>query len=304
MGYRIKTVSEMTGIPKNTLIAWERRYAIVEPARSPSGYREYTEEDIEVLKRARELVQDGLRIGEVVRLLEKEQESAPEPAALPASDGAALGQIRVALQERLLDFDRAGAERLVYRLLMVPFERAIDEIYFPLLREVGEAWDRDEITVVQEHYVTAFCREKLLVMLHSVQTAGKDAPEITCATPPGEHHELGLLALSLRLVLRGFRITYLGANVPTAQLCEHVSSRGADALCISMVHGRPQAEVVAYARDIRRRLPSAIPVAIGGRGVDREQSWPDVQGVDFCGQRLPAWLESTSAFALEQRRSS
>lgn len=289
MSYRIKTASELVGVPKNTLIAWERRYQVVDPERTSSGYRVYSDADVAILKRVRELTEQGYKAGEACRLVKRDQ-MAPAPAqAVSASGEAALTAIRVALQDRLLAFDREGADRVVMRLLMVPFERCLDEVYFPLLHDVGDCWQAGTITVVQEHYVTAFCREKLLVMLHSVQAGIGSAPEITCATPPGEHHELGLLAVALRLVLRGYRVVYLGTNVPTAALCQHVEARRPAGLCLSMVHAHPEAELVDYARELRRRVPKSVPIAIGGRAV-AEASLPDIPGVTFCGHVLPPWL--------------
>ncbi len=300
MTYQIKRVAELLGVPRNTLIAWERRYAIVDPVRTPAGYRLYSELDLARLRRVKELVDEGYKVGEACRIVLDES---GRPAALPESAATAaeselsvLGRLREELHSHLLTFNQESAERVVLRLLMVPFEAALDEVYFPLLHRMGDDWQAGRVTVVQEHYATAFCREKLLVMLHSVQSAPRHAPEVTCATPPGEHHELGLLALSLRLGLRGYRITYLGANVPTADLVRHVSDRRPFALCLSMVHRRGSQEVADYARDLRRQVPAEVRIAIGGRGADFD-AMPEVPGVSFSGNELPSWLDHRLAAA-------
>lgn len=292
MSYQIKMVSKMLGIPKNTLIAWERRYAIVEPDRTDSGYRVYSDEDVARLRRVQGLLDQGYKVGEACRIVLEEPDAKPAQP-LPDTDRAALAELRRTLVDRLLVFDREGADQVAARLLLVPFEQAIDEVYFPLLREVGHGWEVGRVSVVQEHYVTAYCREKLLVMLNSVQGAQRTSPEIVCATPPGEMHELGLLALALRLALRGFQVTYVGANVPTAEIVEHVNVRRPAALCLSMIHSRPREEIIGYARELRGRIHEDVRIAIGGRATeDRDMA---VDGVSFTGHGLPSFLTSIDA---------
>jgi DNA-binding transcriptional MerR regulator/methylmalonyl-CoA mutase cobalamin-binding subunit len=291
VSYQIKMVSEMLGIPKNTLIAWERRYRIVDPDRTDGGYRVYSDRDVAVLRRVQTLLDQGYKIGEACHIVLDEADRVPvEPVRPAATDLAALAAIKDQLKERLLVFDRAGADRIGTRLVVVPFEAVIDAVYFPLLREVGQAWEAGRVSVVQEHYITAYCREKLLVMLNAVQSGLTSSPEITCATPPGEHHELGLLALALRLALRGFRVVYLGTNVPTTDLAEHVNKRRPAGLCLSMVHGREPAEILAYLRDLRMRVDPAVRVVVGGRATEGHAL--DVEGVELAGHGLPAWLET------------
>jgi len=293
MSYQIKMVSEMLGIPKNTLIAWERRYQIVEPSRTDAGYRVYSDGDVATLRRVQALLDQGYKIGEACRIVLDEGPPVVADGGrvdVPDTDRAALAHARQELKDHLLSFDRAAADRIVGRLVLLPYETVIDEVYFPLLREVGTGWELGRITVVQEHYVTAYCREKLLVMLNAVQASAEQAAEITCATPPGEHHEIGLLALALRLSLRGFRILYLGTNVPTHELVQHVDRRRPYALCLSMVHSRPSQEIVDYTADLRRRIPSDVRIAVGGRAVEEVDA--TVEGITFVGHELPDYLDN------------
>lgn len=296
MSYQIKMVSDMLGIPKNTLIAWERRYAIVDPERTEGGYRVYSDDDLARLRQVQALLDQGYKVGEACKIvLDGNVHALPpvEPRLVRATAGAdrsALAALKDELKQRLLAFDRDGADQVIARLVIVPFEQTIDEVYFPLLREIGQAWELGQVTVVQEHYATAFCREKLLVMLHSVQSGAVGAPEITCATPPGEHHELGLLGLALRLAIRGFRVVYLGVNVPTGDLIDHVNRRMPAALCLSVIHTRPRGELLDYARQLRERIDPKVRLAIGGRAADDDGLV--VPGVSFVGYGLPRWLES------------
>lgn len=287
IGYQIRQVSEMLGVPRNTLIAWERRYQIVCPHRSPAGYRLYTEEHVAVLRRVKLNVDQGFRAGDACRMVLAEiAEGATFTAPPPPTDRHPLHGMRDELLKALLSYDQIGADDVAARLVMVPFERVLDEVYLPMLREVGTLWERGEIDVAQEHFASAWCREKLVIMLHAVRTAPRSAPEIVCATPPGEQHELGLLILAVRMSVRGFRVIYLGVNVPTGDLVTHVQARKPFAVCLSLVQSRRAGELAAYARDLRHRIPDTVRIAFGGRGAAH---MPEVEGVSADAAALPPW---------------
>lgn len=289
MGYRVKTVAELLGIPRNTLIAWERRLGIVEPARSDAGYREYTEADVERLRRLKALVDGGLKVGEAWSLLKEEASR----VAAPTSDApGSLRPLRDALRDALLAFDRPGADAIAGRLVMVPAERLLDDVITPLLREVGDRWARGEVSVSQEHFAAGWCRERLLLVSAAAPPPPLAAPEVTCATPAGERHELGLMAVALRLRLRGFNVTWLGADVPTADLLAHLEARRPFAVCVSFVQGRPVSEVAAWVRDVRRKMPAASRLVVGGLAV-AEAELPVIPGVTWSGHGLPPWLGDT-----------
>lgn len=292
MGYQIRQVSQLLGVPKNTLIAWERRYNIVAPGRTEGGYRMYTEQDLATLRRVKLLIDQGYRIGEACRQV---LDGGPvDPLALPAPDGlpapgqAALAPMREALLSHLLAFDRDSADRIAQRLVLLPFEGTLDEILLPILREVGDRWKAGEVSISQEHHVTAWVRERLAIMRSSVAgSTGPGAAEITCATLEGEQHEIGLLALALRLVVRGFKVVYLGTSVPIDDLVSHVSARRPAAVCLSYVCGA-DTDVVAVARDLRARLPADVRLAIGGSAVHGLTL--AVPGVEFSQDVVPAFL--------------
>lgn len=290
MAYRIKTVAEMLGVPRNTLIAWERRLGIGEPNRSESGYRLYNEDDLALLRRVKNLVDQGLKIGEAWSIVQEERARGVVAAPQMGTHDA----LRAEVLASLLDFDRQGAEGAASRMLMVPVERQLDDVLFPMLREVGEGWVAGSVTVAQEHFVSGWCRERMLLLMNTVGVPPRGAPEVTCATPAGENHELGLLGVAIRLALRGFRVTWLGANVPSNDLVDHARQRLPYGICLSMVHERAAGEMASFARDLRRRLPPPTRLAIGGRA-SMVAGLPQVPGVLWCGDHLPEWAEGQGA---------
>lgn len=269
MRYRMKTVSELTGVPRNTLVAWERRFGVPEPERLTNGYRLYSDRDVETLLKLRDALARGLSISEAVEMVrggEATTSSATQPAM---NDASAFDVLRDDLTEALLAFDRPRADRVVDRILNVPYLSVIEEVYFPLLRRIGELWQSGGASVAQEHFVTAFVRDQLVGMLLRAGARAAVGPRVVCATFPGEQHELGLLALAVHLSLRGCRVTYLGADVPVDDLCRCLEQAQHDCVCISIMMPASSDDVVAYARRI---VAAALPearVVIGGTGLPR-----------------------------------
>jgi len=266
MAYRIKTVASMTGIPRATIVAWERRYNLLEPRRSPSGYRIYADDDIELLRRLKKLTEDGLAISEALELVGR-----PTPAAtlrraeIVGDSHAGLDGAADELYHALVSFDRGAADRLVPRLPQ-SFERVIEDVYMPVLREVGDAWERGDITVAQEHFASAFCREMLFQMFHNLGSGPESGMAVTCAGPPGEQHEIGLLAIAIRLALRGMRVTWLGTEMPFEDLCAFLARHPPRLLCLTVMHRAHAPEVSSYARQVRACAHPDTVIAVGGPG--------------------------------------
>jgi DNA-binding transcriptional MerR regulator len=264
MSYRIKTVSSLTGIPRATIVAWERRYNLLEPIRSPAGYRIYSDEDIQFLRGIKALTEEGLAISEAIQVAGKRVAATARGAddALPAR---ALEGGNRSLSQALLSFDRAAAERHLPR--DVSFERAMHEVYQPVLRDIGEAWARGEVTVAQEHFASAFCRERLIQMFQDLGAGPADGVPVTCVGPPGEPHDLGLLMLAIRLALRGFRVTWIGVQVPREDLCAMIAQYPPRLVCITATQPHLVAEARVYARQVRACARADTVIALGGPAV-------------------------------------
>lgn len=264
MSYNIKTVAELTGIPRNTLLAWERRYSVVSPDREDNGYRLYTDEDVERLKAIKGLVDAGHRVSEAIRLLERDQVPA-SPGRVGEEEG--VEALKAALTDALLAFDRAGADELRRRMTLLPFESLIQDIYLPVMCDIGELWEAGQATVAQEHFASAFVREQLIGMLQNLASGPRGGRRVLCAGLEGEDHELGLLGVAVRMALRGWRVTYLGANLPLEELATVAWEHRPELVCQSVVRPRDKGELLAYGHSLRQRCPPECLVVIGGAGV-------------------------------------
>lgn len=265
MGYRIKTVAELVGISKGTLLAWERRYSFVVPERADNGYREYTDADVERLRRIKRLVEEGYKISEAISLTH--EAAAPPPSATPSSGASGgLEPLKQELLQALIRYDLTTATALNERLAGLSFLQRIDQIFMPLLSEVGERWAAGSLSVAQEHFASEFCREQLASMLVSVGYGPKEGPTAICATYPGERHELALLSLAVRLALAGYRVRYLGADLPLKDLCVAAHSLAPRLVVISVTMPVSHDELTRYITTLRAACPPQTRVTIGGPG--------------------------------------
>ncbi len=263
MRYLIKTVSKMVGIPKNTLIAWERRHGVVEPDRTESGYRRYSDEDVRTLVRIKELISAGYRISEAAEIVQT-QPSPSLPA--PEEDGfAGLERLRDSLKQCLLAFDRAGADRLVTRLVDLSFIDRLDHVFLPLAHEIGLGWEHGKVSIAQEHFASGWAREQLFVMMSALRTTRESALTVVCATPSGDRHEFGILAVAIRLALRGWQVVYLGVDVPSEEVASTILQVKPQLVAASIVLDRDADIVSGWVKAIRDSVGADMPILIGGR---------------------------------------
>jgi DNA-binding transcriptional MerR regulator len=274
MSYRIKSVATLTGITPSTLRAWERRYGLITPGRSDSGYRLYSEADIKLFQRMQSLVDGGLAPSEAAAVLRGDA-TGLAPAGL--SD-AGLSEIRRDLLDALLALDSEAAVQAARPLMSCSFEQRFDEVLLPVLREIGSRWARGEATVPQEHFASAFVRERVVSAMASIATP-EAASEVVCAGAPGEQHELGLLIVAANLALRGWRVTYLGLEVPLDSLVPLLAERSPPLLCTSLVRPIEANACLAFATKFREVAPPPTMVVIGGAGIPPELLGSPSQGL-------------------------
>jgi|YNPNPStandDraft_1061719.scaffolds.fasta_scaffold13935_4 methanogenic corrinoid protein MtbC1 len=270
--YTIRTVVERTGIAPATLRAWERRYGILSPGRSGGGYRLYSERDIAILRWLKGRVDTGIPISRAVALLEYYHQlgQAPELATRQAEAALASGPrsqeaLSSTLLELLLAFDEAAANRtLAEAFALYPLEMVAEEIIGPVLVEVGERWHRGEASIIQEHFATAFLRHRLSALFHVYEQPAVGPLAIT-ASAPAEWHDVGILIVSLALRCHGWRVIYLGQNVPAENLLQEVSRLRPNLVCLSAAMRSNALSLIPIA-DAMGRLQDPRPrLALGGR---------------------------------------
>jgi DNA-binding transcriptional MerR regulator/methylmalonyl-CoA mutase cobalamin-binding subunit len=254
--FPIRTVSALTGVNPITLRAWERRYGLVQPQRTASGRRMYTQADIDTIQRALALVQRGVAIGRARDALD-----GAAPARAPRSS-TAWAQQRARMLAAIERFDELALDQVYDEMLALhSIERVTRDALLPLLIELGQRWQTRVGGVAEEHFLSVYLRNKLGARFHH-RGGGADGPTLIVACLPGEHHEVGAFVFALAAHEHGHRVVLLGANMPLPELAYAAHRTQARALVLSGTHtvapevtGPQLARLVAAAK---------VPVFVGG----------------------------------------
>ena len=226
--------------------AWETRYGIPAPERTSGGLRLYSEEELARVRAMRELVSEGIAPAEAARMV-ADAAPAPTEALTPASgadesgsavaDGGyasagALEALAAQLGERLEEFDESGAQATLDRLFaQFSAEVVVANVVLPALRKIGDGWRDGGVAIAQEHFGTTVLRERLLALARGWDRG--IGPRAVLACPPGELHDLGLIAFGLSLRTQGWRVTYLGQNTPLETLVPTVERLAPSAVVLA-----------------------------------------------------------------------
>jgi DNA-binding transcriptional MerR regulator len=250
-GLRIGEFARRVGVSAAVLRAWERRYGLLEPVRSPGGFRLYTTRDAECVGRMLQGLEQGLSAAEAAR-------------AAQAVAGPSDGLLESAAQ-RLLAAIRAYDEAALHEVLDESFaafglEAVLRELIVPVLAQVGREWKRGTLAIGQEHFASNLIRARLLSMARLWGRGGGSVAVLACA--PGEQHDISLLAFGLVLRSHGWRIVFLGADTPIDTLAHTAkSTRPAITVLASFDPSRLEAEA-----DAIRRLARQVPLVLSGPG--------------------------------------
>lgn len=260
--FNTKAVARETGVPPDTFRAWERRYGIPCPQRTPGGHRLYSERDIAIIRWLRDRTAEGVNISHAIMLLTSVTEEA-EPAVTSVASRS-LDRMVDELVVALTTFDSQNAERLVSEAFaLYPFEHVLLDLIQPMMVEVGERWHRGDINVAAEHFATEFVRRKLASLLNVFENnAQRETIVVGCA--PQELHDLGVMFASLFLVRRGWHVVYLGPQVPLADWLETLRKVRPKLVCLSASTLETAMNLLEVARAIQKDLP-AVHVGYGGR---------------------------------------
>jgi len=264
--HRIHRVAKLTGLSKDVVRVWERRYGLVKPLRSANRYREYTDEDVALLRFLKVELDRGQTIGALAlegrdSLLQRIRTSqAPTPQELKPHSN-----LLDELVERLDPLDKDRFEKkLNGAVAVIPFEEAVQRILLPLQRRVGELWHEGRINIAVEHYVTKLIQQKLFSVMNQLPV-NEFGPRVLIACPEGEWHEIGAQAVAYIAASRGCNVYYLGPNLPFTDLqafCERIKP---DLVLLSLTEAKSEAMTRQLLQDFES-LATRWNVAIGGQG--------------------------------------
>ena len=269
MTLSISAVERDTGLSKDTLRVWERRYGFPTPGRDGVGERAYTFDQVEKLRVIKRLMDAGHRPGRIVSLpyaelqllslSTVEQTKRQVPVALGSSDLATyMGLLR--------RHEIAGLRTELNRSLSRHgVARFVTEVVSPLGTAVGDAWVRGQMKVFEEHMYTEAMQAVLRVAIASIPEPPAGArPRVLLTTFPGEPHGLGLLMAEAMFALEGACCVSLGVQTPLWDIVQASTAHRADIVAMSFSGSMNPNQVVDGLTELRQKLPAAVRVWAGG----------------------------------------
>lgn len=272
--YPILLVARLTGLSAHVLRIWEQRYRAVEPRRTPTKRRLYSQRDIERLNLLREVTQAGHSIGQVAQL--PTDKLGKLVAALPSLQArASRAAVQAPKSLSFLEECVAAVKSLDAGALDDALKRAatalgamglMQRVVAPLAQTVGDLWRDGALTSAHEHFASAALR---VFLGNSAKPFGAmdDAPVLVVATPAGQVHELGALLVGATAANLGWRVTYLGASLPAAEIAGAARQKRARAVALSLVYPEDDVSLPGELTLLRETMPPETALLVGGRAM-------------------------------------
>ena len=279
--FNIAAVERDTGLSKDVLRVWERRYGFPAPGRDDHGERVYPAEQVERLRLIKRLIDAGHRPGKLLATPTEELNAlAPRRPEAPAAATSGAGAVVEFgdLMSLIRQHDGAAYQQAMQqRLARQGLERFVLDTVAPLTRHVGEAWEDGSIEVFEEHLFTELTKRLLRQAIASLP-AGKRSPRIVLTSVPDELHVLGLLMAEALLALEGAECIPLGTQMPLLEIARAAAAHRADIVALSFSVAFPQRQIPGLLQQLRTVLPAEVALWAGGGGVRR---LPELAGVEL-----------------------
>jgi DNA-binding transcriptional MerR regulator/methylmalonyl-CoA mutase cobalamin-binding subunit len=270
--YTIKEASARTGVGAPLIRAWERRYGVVKPVRTPAGYRMYDDETLQVLLAMRSLVESGLTASEAARSIAAGEVSVDEAAArvaAPQGGGPDAETNRNRMIRRFVAAAEAASamdtEAALDEIMSSgSFEAIVDELLMPALVALGDSWAAGRLSVASEHAASAAVARRLGAAFQAAGAPMRSA--VVVGLPPASRHELGVLAFAAAVRRRGIGVLYLGPDVPVDGWIDALRQTRAKVAVVGIPTAADREAALGVIRALRAE--EVRVVAVGGAGVD------------------------------------
>jgi DNA-binding transcriptional MerR regulator/methylmalonyl-CoA mutase cobalamin-binding subunit len=287
----ITVVSRRTGLSTHVIRAWENRYGVVAPERTPGNHRLYSDDDVQrllALKRAKE---KGRSIGQLASLSTKELlQLIAEDGAFPVHEPVEDRMITPERETKYCVFAcldavrRLDADALweaLYRSSISLGQIAVmEDVIVPLMNALGEQWSEGSLRILHEHMASAVIRTYLGDLLRSLEVP-ESAPRAVAATLEGERHEIGALAAAVSASLQGWKVQYLGPNLPWEEIARTAEIFHAALVLISVIMFPEDRQPESDLKKLRAFIRSDVSIILGGNLPLRNRELLAEQGISY-----------------------
>lgn len=287
--FPIRVLSEQTGVGTSTLRAWERRYGLLTPERTPKGHRLYSDSDVRLVEYILTLLEEGHSLPSIARLIKQgpvgpdNEQGKHEPEQIGIWRdyvSATLRAVRDFSTERLeAVYNEASS--------LYPVDMVTECLIEPVLDKLGKDWQSRKAGIAEEHFYASWVRNRLGARFHHA-FAQASGTRILCVCAPGAYHEIGLMLFSLAALMRGYRVLYLGADLPLTQIPAVVERSGVRGVVLSSrteVNTSLHRELAALSRQLD------VPVLLGGLSSDQPLTAFEQAGGVRLGSRIAVALK-------------
>jgi DNA-binding transcriptional MerR regulator/methylmalonyl-CoA mutase cobalamin-binding subunit len=275
--YTIKQAALRAGVTVAVLRQWERRYGIVQPARTAAGYRTYEEPAIARVRAMRQLVDDGWSPSAAATSIKGLDDAgvasllAPPRSATAATPGrsATSDDLIDAFEQAAVDLDAVGLEAVLDEMFSRgTFEQVAERYLLPALRRIGEAWEAGTVDVAAEHAASHAVLRRLAVAFQAAGSPGREGGPVLVGLPPGARHELGALIFSIAARRAGLHVMHLGVDLPVADWLDAALQTNASGAVVGVVSRADVASAEAVVEGLHATRPLMV-VAVGGQAADQ-----------------------------------
>ncbi len=286
--FPIKIVSHMTGLTVHTIRMWEKRYKAVEPQRTSTNRRLYSDQDIFRLRLLKKATDMGYSIGQVVKWNTSELEKFVtsyhlDSVVSPLTSDSSTTEKNLSFfyqqaWEAILTLNAVHLENILLQTIASHnLFTVLEKLIVPLLKNIGDSWQKGLIRIYHEHMMTIVIRKFLQDQLLSIRVP-PSAPTIVVATPTGQQHELGALISAVTAASLGWEVIYLGTNLPAEEIAGVINEKKAQALLLSIVYPARDPQLKNELYRLRQMTDKKLKLLVGGQAV---QSYlPTLQSVE------------------------
>lgn len=268
----------MTGLSSHLIRAWEKRYNAIQPGRSVSEHRFYSDEDVSRLNLLKNAVRTGYRISEIADKTNQQLSELISNAG-GTKEISEIGHFLKRALEEIENFNPSGLENILFEAsIKLSQENVIHGLIIPLIHEIGDRWHKGIFSIAQEHLSTPV----LISFLHYLKGIYKvphTAPLLLTCTPRGQFHELGALIVSIMAASAGWQVIHLGTNLPAFEIAATADFSKAKIICLSIVYPYDDPELKKELRLLGNTLNRKIKITAGGSAAASYKEELDKSGI-------------------------
>lgn len=267
--YSIKDLEKLSGIKAHTIRIWENRYNLIEPQRTKTNIRLYSDDDLVKLMNVSLLNHHGYKISKIAKL---DDHQLKKLITELNSQTPSLGTQTENLLRAMLELDEALFNEVMDKsVTLLGFEATIEQLMFPFLERIGLLWMAGTINPAQEHFITNLIRQKLVVAIDREKVKSEGArPRILFYLPEGELHEIGLLYCNYLARKAAFEVLYLGSSVPFRDIIRVNEIRPVQLIFTSFMISTGEGDLAEKIVHLKKSFPETT-ILVSGLQIMQEQ---------------------------------